>query len=70
MAFNPQIKIISSGPYCPEFKFGAAEIRTIKAPKKVPAKKKLLEQTPVGMANDQTSAKFIPVAHKKKKDKI
>ena len=56
------------GPYTPDSKIVPSEIHMIQMPHKCPIKMKLLPQTPVGMANAQTSAKFIP-QKKKNKDK-
>ena len=47
------------------------EFRTIGSVGKVPVKKKLLNQTPVGMANAPTSAKYAPIRpNKNNKRKI
>ena len=58
------------GPLTPELKIIPSEIHKIKMPHKSPIKMKMLPQTPVGMSNTQTSAKFVPVAHKQKEKKL
>ena len=62
--------IVKQGPYCPELKLVPKETQVLKKPKKVPAKMKMLPQTPVGMSITQTPAKFVPVNHKGKKKKF
>ena len=37
---------------------------------KPPLKQKMLEQTPVGMANTTPSVKYVPKGHKKEKKKF
>ena len=67
---NSSTQIVDMGPYTPKYKFTPVSIRTYKAPKKLAVEPRMLPQTPVGMSNAQTSAKFIPVAHKNKQEKI
>ena len=54
------------GPYTPESKVMPKSIKTYRAPKKLPVHPRMLPQTPVGMSNAQTSAKYVPPAHKAK----
>ena len=65
-----EAKIVNMGPLTPELKIIPSEVHMIKMPRKGPLKMKMLPQTPVGMSNTQTSAKFIPVAHKPKEKKL
>ena len=67
---NSGTKIVRMGPYTPDCKIVPSEIHKISMPHKSPIKMKLLPQTPVGMANAQTSAKFIPQKHKNKEKKL
>ena len=62
--------VVKEGPYSPELKLMPMDIQKVKMLKKIPTKMKMLPQSPVGMSNTQTSAKFVPVAKRKKKDKI
>ena len=65
-----KVVAVKSGPYSPEYKFVQTETRSYKVPKKAAIKMKMLPQTPVGMSNAQTSAKFVPQAKKPKREKI
>ena len=65
-----KVVVVKSGPYSPEYKFVQTETRSYKVPKKAAIKMKMLPQTPVGMPNAQTSAKFVPQAKKPKREKI
>ena len=67
---NSSTKIVHMGPYTPDSKIVPSEIHKIEMPHKPPIKMKLLPQTPVGMANSQTSAKFIPQKKKNKEKKL
>ena len=58
------------GAYTPDSKIVPSEVHKIEMPHKPPIKMKLLPQTPVGMANVQTSAKFIPQKKKNKEKKL
>ena len=63
---NTSTKIIDMGPYTVTYKFIPKSINTYRAPKKLPVNPRMLPQTPVGMSNAQTSAKYVPPAHKAK----
>ena len=67
---NTQTKIIHMGPLVPADKIIPAEVHNLMMPSKCPLKFKMLPQTPVGMSIAQTSAKFVPVAHKRKEKKL
>ena len=67
---NSATKIVHMGLYAPDCKIEPSEIHKISMPHKSPIKMKLVPQSPVGMANAQTSAKFIPQKHKNKKKKL
>ena len=58
------------GTLTPEDNIISSEIHNMMMPHKCPLKYKMLPQTPVGMSNAQTSAKFVPVAHKRKEKKL
>ena len=62
--------VVKRGPFSPELKILPANIEITKKAHKSPTKMKMLPQAPVGMSCTQTSAKFVPVAHKNKKKKI
>ena len=61
--------VVKKGRYIPELEIVPDHLYHAKKPLKVPTKMKLLPQTPVGMSNTQTSAKFMPVAKRKNRDK-
>ena len=67
---NGSTKIVHMGAYTPDSKIVPSEIHKIEMPHKPPIKMKLLPQSPVGMANAQTSAKFIPQNKKSKQKKL
>ena len=67
---NTETKIVNMGTLTPRLKIIPSEVHMIKMPHKSPIKQKMLRQTPVGMSNTQTSAKFIPVAHRPKEKKL
>ena len=67
---NTETKIIHLGMLTPEDKIIPSEIHNLMMPHKCPLKMKMLPQTPVGMSITQTSAKFVPVAHKHKEKKL
>ena len=67
---NSPTKIIHMGMLTPEDKIIPSEIHNLMLPRKCPLKMKMLPQTPVGMSITQTSAKFVPVAHKQKEKKL
>ena len=67
---NTETKIVNMGTLTPDYKIIPAEVHDMMMPYKAPIKMKMLPQSPVGMSNAQTSAKFIPVAHKKKEKKL
>ena len=67
---NSSTKIVHMGPYTPDSKIVPSEIHMIQMPNKSPLKMKLLPKTPVGMANAQTSVKFMPPKKKNKEKKL